>query len=180
VTGSTARVYYLPGRHRSMHEGLGAVLRARGAQLEGREMLGDFARLPFAEQLDLIWQDLASRPEHCVVAVSYGAYLYLHAQIHRAHQGTALLLSPVVGAASVPQGGLGFIPPRADALMQLASRGNFPALPKCQVHVGANDWQAAQAQRFAELAGINCHVVPDAGHALPHDYVVQQLTAVLR
>lgn len=172
-------VYYLPGRKGLIPEGLGAALLARGVQLEGRELVGDFARLAIAEQLDLIWQDLASRPEHLVVAVSYGAYLYLHTQINRVHQGAALLLSPVVGAASVPQGGLGFIPPRADTLLQLAERGNYPALPKCQVHVGANDWQAAQAQRFAQLAGMACSVVPGAGHALPHDYVIQQLGALL-
>jgi hypothetical protein len=86
----------------------------------------------------------------------------------------------VVGAASVPGHGQGFVPPRADELMRLADAGNYPALPKCQVHVGAHDWQAADSQRFAELAGITCHVVPGAGHALPRDYVVQQLTAVLR
>ena len=172
-------VYLLPGRRQRLQQGLGAALLARGVQLEGRELVGDFARLAIGEQLDLIWQDLASRPEHLVVAVSYGAYLYLHTQINRVHQGAALLLSPVVGAASVPKGGLGFIPPRADALLQLAARGNYPALPKCQVHVGANDWQAAHAQRFAQLAGMAYHVVPGAGHALPKAYLERLLGSVL-
>ena len=173
------KVYYLPGRGGLLGEGLGAALTAHGLQVEGRELVGDFARLSIGEQLDLIWQDLASRPQQLVMAVSYGAYLYLHTQINRVHQGTACLLSPVVGAASVPGHGQGFVPPRADELMRLADAGNYPALPKCQVHVGAQDWQAAQAQVFCERAGIACHVVPGAGHTLPHSHVATLLNVLL-
>jgi hypothetical protein len=68
---------------------------------------------------------------------------------------------------------MGFIPPYADRLSELASRNEYPAPINCSFHVGSEDWQSnpENVTKFASLLGLPVSVVPNAGHQLPKDYV---------
>jgi alpha-beta hydrolase superfamily lysophospholipase len=109
-------IYYLPGARGLIHTGLGQVLIDRGYTPYGRETVGEFKKLRFNEQLDLIIQDLEtmfwSTGAH-VIANSYGAYLFLNAQaIMKPYIGKVLLLSPIVGEFSNEEHMKFFVPPR--------------------------------------------------------------------
>lgn len=84
--------------------GLGEELMQRGWGVAGRETVGDFRALRFGEQVVAVADDLEDhfwREDARVVAVSFGAYLFLHAQAQLpAFPGRALLLSPIVGEAT--------------------------------------------------------------------------------
>ena len=59
-----------------------------------------------------------------VVANSYGAYLFLHAQtLIDPFPGRVLLLSPIVGEFSNSESKTFFVPPRARQLMELLQAG---------------------------------------------------------
>jgi len=87
--------------------------------------------------------------------------------------GTILLLSPIVGEFSSDEIGMGFIPPYADRLSELASTNQYPAPMNCSFHVGSEDWQSnpENVTKFASLLGLPVTVLPNAGHQLPKDYV---------
>src|SRR2546429_9027090 len=75
------RVYFLPGRAESLVAGLGQLITKMGYSIHGREMVSDFARLRFAEQLALIRSDLEPAVWHSeavLIGGSYGAYVLLH------------------------------------------------------------------------------------------------------
>jgi len=55
---ASPKIYYLPGRGGSIKEGLGKNLFERGYEVWGRETRGDFAGLEFADQVEIIAQDL--------------------------------------------------------------------------------------------------------------------------
>ena len=181
----TSSIYYLPGHGGQLETGLGSALLARGFDVTGRETRGEFKSLPFASQVELIAQDLTARfwtEDACVVANSFGAYLFLHAQAQLPpFVGKVLLLSPIVGefAKDEPEddeeagGWLGFIPPMARKLSALIEAGSFPAPQHCEIHVGANDWQSnpRAVSSLGRQLGIPVCVVPDAGHGLPKAYV---------
>jgi len=60
-----------------------SITSARDLAASGRETVGEFARLSFQEQIELVAQDLKTdfwREDSRVIANSYGAYLFLHAQ----------------------------------------------------------------------------------------------------
>ena len=80
-------IYYLPGNRGRLDTGLGEELMSRGFSLSGRETLGEFRKLSFQEQIMQIAQDLQTEfwtEDARVIANSFGAYLFLHAQIGRA------------------------------------------------------------------------------------------------
>ena len=54
----TETIYYLTGRGGQLNTGVGEGLLDRGVSLAGREMSGDFMKLAFQAQLDLISRDL--------------------------------------------------------------------------------------------------------------------------
>jgi pimeloyl-ACP methyl ester carboxylesterase len=169
--------YYLPGHGGQITSGLGEGLAQRGWAAQGRETIGEFRRLPFQEQINAVAQDLQNlfwRKDAHVVAVSFGAYLFLHAQAQLPpFIGKVLLLSPIVGEFFSNETGLGFIPPRADRLKELAVAGKFPAPINCQIHVGSEDWQSnpEKVSAFAGMLGIPVTVVQGAGHQLGKPYV---------
>lgn len=169
--------YYLPGAGGQITTGLGEGLASRGWAAQGRETIGDFRRLPFQEQVDTIAADLRQmfwREDAHVVAVSFGAYLFLHAQAQLPpFPGNVLLLSPIVGQFSSEEIGLGFIPPRADKLKKLADEDQFPKPLNCQIHVGSEDWQSnpVNVLEFSNRLGISVTVVPGLGHQLGKEYV---------
>jgi tryptophan synthase beta subunit len=72
---------------------------------------------------------------------------------------------------------MGFIPPYSKRLLEIAMTGKFPALKRCEVHLGSEDWQSnpENVKQFATLLGLNVNEVKDAGHSLPKDYVSAQL-----
>jgi pimeloyl-ACP methyl ester carboxylesterase len=129
-----------------LSEGLGLELLRRGFKLSGRELSGDFLRLRFKEQVDTVMNDLAAThwSEGCrVIANSFGAYIFLHAQAQLPpYVGRVLLLSPILGSFGDHKRSIGFIPPRSDFLRNLAEKGAYPTPKACEIHVGANDWQS--------------------------------------
>jgi alpha-beta hydrolase superfamily lysophospholipase len=169
--------YYLPGHGGQVSTGLGEGLASRGWAAVGRETIGDFRRLPFQQQVDAVAQDLREyfwREDGHVVAVSFGAYLFLHAQAQLPpYVGNVLLLSPIVGQFSNDQMRMGFIPPRADKLKDLAESNQYPAPMNCHIHVGSEDWQSnpGNVTAFANKVGLQVTVVPNAGHNLGKQYV---------
>ena len=172
-------IYYLTGMNGRLKKGLGEALLSRDVELTGRELVDDFRRLGFQEQINAVCDDLLNHfwSEHAhVIANSFGAYLFLHAQakIKKTYEGKVLLLSPIVGEFSNDQALMNFIPPRSTYLYEVAERGDFPKLTNCEIHVGSEDWQSnpGSVKKFAELVGgIEVHVVEGGGHMLSKDYV---------
>lgn len=171
------KIYYLPGMGGSLLEGLGQALVEAGCNVFGRELRGDFAKLSFPEKVATVVEDLRcleSEGFPRVIANSFGAYLFLHAQTElTAYSGKVLLLSPIVGAFSNEGVGIGFIPPRSKRLLEIAKSGSYPAPKHCEIHVGSEDWQCNpnNVSKFGELAGIPVSVVPNNGHMLDRAYV---------
>ena len=170
-------VYYLTGMGGRLDSGLGQGLLSRGLEVAGRELVGEFRKLDFQDQIDHIVEDLQSNFWHedaNVIANSFGAYLFLHAQAQLPpYIGKVILLSPIVGEFGNEETRMNFIPPRAEKLRQLAEAGSFPVPKQCQIHVGADDWQSnpINVTAFGSLLGIEVTVVPNAGHMLPKEYV---------
>lgn len=177
----TKPIYYLPGAGGRIDTGLGQALIDRGYFPYGRETVGDFRKLPFQEQLDLIAQDLMGlfwTQESFVVANSYGAYLLLNTLAGlEPYIGKVLLLSPIVGEFSSEEHMRFFVPPRSGRLQELVDVGQFPTLRNCQIHVGEDDWQSipANVMKFAEPLEIPVTVVPKGGHMLEREYVAKLL-----
>jgi len=170
-------IYYLPGHGGRLTSGLGEAISARGFDIAGRETIGDFLNLPFFEQAAAVAEDLKTHFWHAearVIANSFGAYLFLHAQATlQTFPGRVLILSPIVGEFVGAATGTLFSPPYPKKLFGLARAGTFPAPRDVQIHVGADDWQSVPANvlEFGRLTGIPVSVVPDAGHMLPKAYV---------
>ena len=177
MTPQPNTIYYLPGQGGQLQTGLGAALTNRGYAVVGRETRGDFRKLWFPDQLDLIAADLKRdfwREDAYVVANSYGAYLFLHTQAEmEPFPGHVLLLSPIVGEFEDDENSRNFIPPRSDVLSKLALEGKMPVPRDCEIHVGADDWQSVpeNVSKLGELLGITVHVVPGNGHMLDRAYV---------
>jgi hypothetical protein len=172
-------IYYLTGQGGRLTEGLGAALANCGLEVQGRELYGDFRRLPFDEQVPLIVEDLSKShwtQQSQVIANSFGAYLFLHAQSALPpYPGKVLLLSPILGEFGDENTGTYFVPPRANKLKMLAELGSFPTPINCEIHVGSEDWQSNPdaVSTFGRLVGIPVNVVPGNGHMLDKTYVQQ-------
>ena len=170
-------IYYLPGYGGRVTTGLGQALVSRGYEVVGRETVGDFKRLDFNDQVATIANDIKEhfwREDAKIIANSFGGYLLLHALAKLTpYIGKILLLSPIVGEFSSEEISMGFIPPYADRLSELASTNQYPAPMNCSFHVGSEDWQSnpENVTKFAGLLGLPVTVVPRAGHQLPKDYV---------
>jgi predicted alpha/beta hydrolase family esterase len=170
-------IYLLPGHGGRLTNGLGQALASRGYEVVGRETVGEFRKLPFNAQVETIAQDLKANFWHkdaCIIANSFGGYLLLHAlSKQESFSGKMLLLSPIVGEFSSDEIGVGFIPPYATRLYELASQGLYPAPSQCEIHVGEQDWQSNpdNVSAFAKLVNAHVTVVKDAGHSLPKKYV---------
>jgi hypothetical protein len=174
-------IYYLPGRGGRLDTGLGQHLLQRGYDVTGRATVDEFNRLSFAEQVDTVVQDIRTHFLYAnarIIANSFGAYLFLHAQIQLApFPGKVLLLSPIVGESTNQATATSFVPPRAAQLFKLANSGRYSAPLNCQMHVGSEDWQCnpENVQKLAELMQVKAFVVEGAGHSLPKSYVGELL-----
>ena len=170
-------IYYLPGHGGRITNGLGQALVGRGYEVVGRETVGDFKKLGFNDQVATIANDIKEhfwREDAKIIANSFGGYLLLHALSKLDPDiGKILLLSPIVGEFSSDETSMGFIPPYADRLSELASSNQYPAPLYCSFHVGTEDWQSnpENVTKFASLLGLPVTVVQNAGHQLPKDYV---------
>ncbi|HOX68519.1 MAG TPA: alpha/beta hydrolase [Burkholderiaceae bacterium] len=179
-------IYYLPGRGGRIATGLGEGLLNRGFDVTGRETVGEFRSRVFQEQVDIVANDLTTdfwNKDARVVANSFGAYLFLHAQAQiESYVGNVLLLSPIVGECSNEETLVNFIPPRAGKLQEMAQSGAYPAPQNCEIHVGEQDWQSVPTNviALAQQLGLSVTVVPGAGHVLGTDYVTSVLDKWLR
>lgn len=173
----TKLIYYLPGRGGRLTTGLGQGLIDRGLMPVGRETRGEFKELSFQEQIKTIALDLQTRhwnESDKVIANSYGAYLFLHAQsLMPPYPGEVLLLSPILGAFENLEQNLHFAPPFANRLFDLAQSSKLNRPRGCSVHVGSDDWQSPPhcAVRFGALLDIPVTIVPEVGHMLGKEYV---------
>jgi hypothetical protein len=178
-------IYYLPGRGGRIDTGLGLEIQSRGFNVCGREMSGDFQRLRFSDQIQVIAADLEAgfwTAEALVVANSFGAYLYLHAQtLLNPFLGKVLLLSPIIGTAASPGNGPRFSPPFTGRLEGLVEAGKLRVASRCEIHVGELDWQCQPEtlKRFGAKVGIAVNVVAGGGHMLDKGYGSQLLDAWL-
>ena len=178
---SNSTLYYLPGRGGRLDAGLGVALVERNLVVSGRETVGEFASLSFQEQIELVAKDIQANfwhQEAKILANSFGAYLFLHAQtLMPAYLGKVLLLSPIVGEFSNNETGTHFVPPRSRKLKELAQAKKYPTPKSCEIHVGEEDWQSnpEHVSEFGKLLSISVTVVPRAGHMLPKGYVTTTL-----
>lgn len=170
-------IYYLPGHGGSLGTALGEGLLSRGYEVAGRETIGEFLDMPFGDQVDTVADDLQAHfwsEDAQVICVSFGAYLFLHAQAQLPpFPGKVLMLSPILGEFKDDATSRGFIPPRAGKLMLLAREGSFPAPMRCEIHVGSEDWQSQPeiVTEFGQLTGVAVTVAQGRGHDLGKDYV---------
>ena len=160
-----------------LDSGLGQALLSRRLGVAGRELVGEFRQLGFQEQVDAVASDLQDSfwsPDARVIANSFGAYLFLHAQAQLPpYPGKVILLSPIVGEFANQETEMNFIPPRSEQLLEMAKTGLYPAPLTCEIHVGSEDWQSNpnNVETFGSLTGLVVTVVPEAGHMLPKEYV---------
>lgn len=174
-------LYLLPGQGGRLTKGLGEHLANRGINVVGRETVGAFRELPFQEQIERIAKDLRDHFWHenaRVIANSFGAYLFLHAQtLLDPFIGRVLLFSPIVGEFENSETWKSFSPPRPDVLKNLAQSGQYPSPLHCTIYVGENDWQSqpSSVAAFAKATGMSVNVVPGMGHMLEKDYVATVL-----
>jgi hypothetical protein len=170
-------IYFLPGHGGRISNGLGQELVRRGFDVLGRETVGEFKKLDFDAQVETVASDLKAGFWHqdaLVIANSYGAYLLLLALSSlETFPGKVLLLSPIVGEFSNDRTRMGFIPPYANRLHDLASKGLYPCPEHCEIHVGSEDWQSIpdNVTAFSSLINAQVTVVQGAGHGLPKMYV---------
>lgn len=178
-------IYYLPGRGGSLDQGLGSALKERKYKVSGRELQGSFRNERFDDQVSIVAEDLRTkhwRTNALVVANSFGAYLFLHAQAELpAYPGRVLLLSPILGSTVKSERGFRFIPPRAEKLFELAVSGRLMTPMRCEIHVGSDDWQSNpdRVVEFGELTSITVNIAYGMGHLLEKGYVSRRLDAWL-
>ena len=174
-------IYYLCGHGGRITNGLGQELITRGFDVVGRETVDEFKKLDFKVQVKIIAEDIKANFWHeddRIIANSYGAYLFLHAQtLIDAYIGKVLLLSPIIGEFSNEDIRMGFIPPFSRRLFELAKSGLYPRMKHCEIHVGSEDWQSnpENVKAFSELLDISVSVVQGDGHSLSKQYVSSQL-----
>jgi alpha-beta hydrolase superfamily lysophospholipase len=170
-------IYYLPGHGGKLDTGLGKGLLDRGYDIAGRMTRDEFKELTFSDQVSVVADDLKEHfwtKESRVIANSFGAYLFLHAQAQlEPYIGRVLLLSPIVGEFEDSVKMMNFIPPKAGLLMKLALEGLYPAPINCDAHVGGEDWQSNPdaVSKLGKLLNFSVNIVQGVGHNLGVAYV---------
>ncbi len=170
-------IYYLPGHGGRLDSALGTELMARGFDIAGRTTHGEFKLLSFSDQVKTIANDLESGfwyKDSVVIANSFGAYLFLHAQaLLPPFIGKVLLLSPIVGEFTNDEKMMSFIPPKSDEIRSLINSGNYPTPLNIEMHVGSEDWQSnpQNVEAVANQLQVKYSIVPGDGHSLSKSYV---------
>ena len=141
-------IYYLTGMGGQLDSGLGQALLSRRLGVTGRELVGEFRQLGFQEQVDAVATDLQGSfwsPDARVIANSFGAYLFLHAQAQLPpYPGKVVLLSPIVGEFANQDTEMNFVPPRSEQLLELAKSDSYPTPLNCEIHVGLKRLEHSQ------------------------------------
>lgn len=172
-------LYYLPGRGGRLTGGLGSFLSGLGTVI-GRELTGDFAKLTFTEQVDLVRADLTG--QICiVVANSFGSYFLLNALLEMpGFAGKILLLSPVLGDVENPETGMVYCPPRAQRFIESLGGGGLEVAMNMRVLVGSEDWQCNRlALALLKASGASVTEIAGESHTLPREAVLGALEALL-
>jgi hypothetical protein len=171
------KIYYLTGMGGRLNQGLGEELMRRGLTVTGRELVDEFRSLDFQSQVSLVSEDLWDELSACnrrVIANSFGAYLFLHAQADRKpFAGKVLLLSPIVGEFSDEETLRTFVPPRSRRIFEMLELETYPIPLDCEIHTGENDWQSnpQNVNKIGNYFACKVNIVPNAGHILPKEYV---------
>jgi len=179
-------VYYLPGMGGRLNTGLGRGIHDRGYKVVGRETRGEYQKYSFQEKIDLVASDLEQHfwyEEAKVVVNSFGAYMFLHAQLQmKPYPGQVLILSPIIGGSKHDETRMRFYPPRADILVAAAGNGKMPCPLNATVHVGSEDWQSGPEGllSFGKTIGLPVNIIDGQGHMLNVDYVGKLLDEHLR
>lgn len=174
-------IYFLPGRGSSFQGRLGKELQARECELSGRVLEGEFAKLPFPDQINLIADDLAkySEQQTPLIAHSFGAYLGLHAILqNKGYAGKVLLISPILGA--VKGNGRMFRPPQSKRIAEVIEARQFPKL-QLALLVGDQDWQSplVECENLVLVTDGTFHIAKGRGHDLGKETVGLFLTHFL-
>jgi hypothetical protein len=133
--------------------------------------------LSFTDQVETVKEDLLNNfwtEDSRVIANSFGAYLFLHAQASlEPYPGKVLLLSPIVGGFADEATVRFFSPPQEHKLSKLAEAGQFPVPKNCEVHTGSEDWQSHPdaVTKFFGLLCVTAVVTEGRGHSLGEEYV---------
>jgi hypothetical protein len=178
---NTEKIYFIPGRGEKLDNFIGRTIIYCNRDVCGRELVPPFSKLRFGEQLKYVRRDLEREfpgGDGLLVGRSYGAYVLLHAISETGFDGRILLLSPVLGAASISNLRYGSIPPRAKRLLELAESGKFPAPGRMEIHTGGldNGCSPELAEAFSKsVPGCELFIVDGAGHDLGEDYTREVL-----
>lgn len=176
-TSTVGEIYFLPGRGSSFNGRLGTELKARGWKLVGRVLEGEFLKLTFPEQIELISEDLQNCDSKVtpLIAHSFGGYLALHAILaNRGYIGRVLLISPIVSA--IVGNGRMFRPPQSKKIVHSLDAGTFPKLD-IRIVVGDLDWQSPIeiCKQITESSGGSIHIAQGKGHQLGAEVVKHEL-----
>jgi hypothetical protein len=141
----------------------------RGLDVTGKETKGEFKELSFTDQVETVKEDLLNNfgtEESRVIANSFGAYLFLHAQASlEPYLSKLLLLLPIVGGFAGEATGRFFSLPQEHKLSKLAEAGQFPVPMNCDAHTGWEDWQSHPdaVTKFFGLLGVDAVVAEGRG-----------------
>ncbi len=178
---NTKKIYFIPGRGEKLDNFIGRTIIYGDRDVCGRELVPPFSKLKFGEQLKYVRRDLEREfpdGDGRLVGRSFGAYVLLHAISETGFEGRILLLSPVLGAASISNLRYGSIPPRAKRLLELAESGRFPAPYRMEIHTGGldNGCSPELAAAFSKsVPGCELYIVDGAGHELGEAYTREVL-----
>jgi len=172
------KINLMPGRGDKLNDIIGNTLIEMGFEVYGREILSDFARLHFPQQLEIIKNDLKCQFWHqfaLIIGDSYGAYLLLQTLVELApFPGGILLFSPVLGKAIDKKNLIMSSPPRSKKLLQLAEQKKFPIPRYLEIHTGASDigCDPQLAKKISSLiTGSKIYIVEGEGHRLNKNYI---------
>ena len=145
-------IYLLPGRGNQLEDLGSLIMDVSYFNVCGR-LVSELERQPsFAEQLEIVKEDLLQMwlPDSKIVAHSWGAYLLLQTLADLPpYPGSVLLVSPVVGGIQKD-----FVisrPPRGEKILRLAQEGTFPLPVNLSICVGDQDDMCNSIRRIGQL-----------------------------
>lgn len=166
-------IYWLPAYGATLAQGVGQTLVRAGVDVAGRETRGAFHALAFEQQVEVVKNDLlqhAWRRDGCVIAQGYGAYLFLHVQLHLlAFPGRLLLISPLMGCLPHEVESLSYrLPPQPSEILERASAGAFAFGERCTWLVGEHDRTAPveYVRQLADQVRQEPEVIKGEGHTI--------------